>query len=164
PSGAATSGFCAVPLEGQRRSRHDAVHARGGSMKIRREVFAVAAGVRDTKGDKGEPEQQPARIVHEGSRDTTRHVPGAGGKGVVGNMRTLITHDGPAGEMAVDLAARCVRCKWFRRKAWQDLVAECDFPTAPLMKRQAINEVRSALWMTRNAAIVEQGEVDGDFD
>lgn len=134
-------------------------------MKIRREVFAVASGARTAGGEKGEPEQQPTRIIHETNMNVTLNTNGAAGTaGHVGKMRTLVTHEASAGEMAEELAARCSRCKWYRRKAWQDLVTECDFPTAPLMKRQAINEVRSALLMTRNAAIIDQGESEGDFD
>lgn len=134
-------------------------------MKIKRDVFKVAHGVRATDGSKGEPEQQPTRIINETSMEVALKSDGVAGKaGHVGRMKLLVTHDAPAGEMATELAARCSRCKWFRAKAWRQLVEECDFPTAPLMKRQAINEVRSALLLTRNAAIVEQGEVDGDFD
>lgn len=136
-------------------------------MKIRREVFAVATGVREAKtGEKGEPEQQPTRILRETSMNVTVNGNGVNGAhgATLGRMKAIVTHDAPAGEMAEDLAARCVRCKWFRVKAWQDLVTKCDFPTAPLMERQAINEVRSALLLTRNAAIIDQGEVEGDFD
>ena len=129
-------------------------------MKIRRDVFAVASGVRaEGTGEKAEPEQAPTQIIQETTMPAALKTGGN-----VGNMKMLVTHEAPAGEMAQALAAKCVRCKWFRNKAWRQLVEECDFPTAPLMKRQAINEVRSALLLTRNAAIVEQGEVDGDFD
>lgn len=135
-------------------------------MKIRREVFAVAHGVRDAEtGAKAEPEQQPTRILHQTQMDMSLKNSGAAGAaGKVGTIPLIVTHDAPAGEMAQEMAARCIRCKWFRQKAWQGLVAECDFPTAPLMKRQAINEVRSALLLTRNAAIIDQGEANGDFD
>lgn len=135
-------------------------------MKIRREVFSVASGVRDAEtGEKAEPEQQPTRILHQTSMETSLNVNGAAGQaGKVGTIPLIVTHDAPAGEMAQEMYARCSRCKWFRQKAWQALVAKCDFPTAPLMERQAINEVRSALLLTRNAAIYDQGEVNGDFD
>lgn len=126
-------------------------------MRIRREVFAVAKGVTDTEGQKGEPEQQPTRLQVE-----SKMAISAGGQ--ASTIPMYITHDAPAGEVARELAAQCSRCRFFRKRAWQQLLSECDFPTAPLMKRQAINEVRSALLMTRNAAITEPGDVDGDFD
>jgi hypothetical protein len=121
--------------------------------------------VRAADGTKGEPEQQPTRTLVQSTMAASLRTSGAGGAaGQVGNIPLLITHDAPAGEMASVLAARCSRCAWYRNKAWKNLVAECDFPTSPLMKRQAINEVRSALLLTRNAAIIDQGEVEGDFD
>lgn len=128
-------------------------------MKIKRDVFAIAHGVRDEKGNKGEPEEQPTRTLIESTMTA-----GLSTGGESTSIPLLITHDAPAGEMARELAARCKRCKHFKRKAWQNLVEECDFPTAPLMKRQAINEVRSALLLTRNAQITEPGEIDGEFD
>lgn len=136
-------------------------------MRIKREVFAVAHGVRRADGQKGEPEEQPTRVSLETSIPVSLSAGGAAGApGPTGKlMRGVITHDAPAGELAQELAAKCGRCKHLRRAAWQKLVAECDFPTAPLMKRQALNEVRSGLLLTRNAAIAEQGaDPEGDFD
>jgi len=136
-------------------------------MRIKREVFAVAHGVRRADGQKGEPEEQPTRVALETAIPVSLSAGGAAGPaGPTGKtMRGVITHDAPAGELAQELAAKCGRCKHMRRKAWQALVAECDFPTAPLMKRQAINEVRSALLLTKNAKIAEQGaDAEGDFD
>lgn len=127
-------------------------------MRIKRDVFAVASGVRAADGTKAEPEQQPTRTLIETSMPINTPQGAA-------SMPMLLTHDAPAGEAAQALSARCISCKWFRRRAWAQLVEECDFPTAPLMKRQAINEVRSALLLTKNASITEPGEdKDGDFD
>lgn len=135
-------------------------------MRIRRDIFAVANGVRAEDGTKAEPEEQPTRSIIEGTMPATLGTSGAAGAaGSGGNMKLLITHDAPAGEMAAELAARCAGCRNFKRKAWRQLVEECDFPTAPLLKRQALNEVRSALLLTRNAKISEAGsDGDGDFD
>ena len=128
-------------------------------MKIRRDLLQIASGVREADGTKAEPEQQPVQRVIEtsaGANVSGQHV---------GQLPVRFVSEMSAGELANVQSRTCATCKHFDHKAFQNVLRNADAPAAPLEKRQAVNEIRSALLMSGNANLNEMHSgLDGDFD
>ena len=71
----------------------------------------------------------------------------------------------PGPEAFLANGVRVHNCKHFDHKAFQNVLRNADAPAAPMEKRQAVNEIRSALIMSGNANLNEMHSgLDGDFD
>lgn len=132
-------------------------------LKIRSDVLKVARGpVFNEKGDKAEPEQQPAQRVMtlEGGAPVT----GSRDAGKLGSIPTQIIAETSAGEAALAMRSKCFLCKNFDKETWKKLRLfwgnSSDKETFA-----KLNKVRLALLQTRNTELARRSEgLDGDFD
>lgn len=132
-------------------------------LKIRSDVLKVARGpVFNTKGDKAEPEQQPAQRVMtveggapvSGSRDAKQ----------LGAIPMQIVAETDAGTAALAMRSKCFLCKNFDTATWKKLrLFWGNSSDKELFEK--LNRVRMALLTTRNMEISRRSEgQDGDFD
>lgn len=111
------------------------------------------------KGEKLEPEQQPAQRVMA----TDAAVSMRGGP-QVGSIPTEIVADGTAGEFANAVRSKCFTCKHFDHKGWNQLrLYWGNSQNKDLFEK--LNKVRYALLTTQNPELARRSEgLDGDFD
>lgn len=130
-------------------------------MKIRQDLLRVRSNPYDDRGEKIEPEQQPAQRV----LTTDAEVSMQGGA-AVGTLPTQIVYETTAGELARAMRHPCFSCKNFDARSWGRLYLRMTDPTAPLDQRQELNAIRAALLTTRNAKLQNRhvSEKEGDMD
>lgn len=129
-------------------------------MKIKADLLRVRSVPVDDKGQKMEPEAQPAqRILKTDSEVTTRD-----GK-KLGSIPTDIVYETSAGELAQAMRHPCFQCKHFDQKAWFKLFRSWTDPGAPKAMREQLNAIRAALLTTNNAKLADQHvSQEGDMD
>lgn len=111
----------------------------------------------DENGAKIEPEQQPAKITHDGS------IPTALGGATVGALPVSIEQHLSAGALAATVRDPCGTCKHFDRTAWHKHVR---FLQSSYAGKQMLNNIMAELIVSQNVSVqdLHRSETDGEFD
>lgn len=129
------------------------------ALRIRSDILRVGSTAMTMKGEKLEPEAQPAqRVMMTDAAVSMR------GSGQIGSIPTEIVADGTAGEFANAMRSKCFTCKNFDAKAWTQLrLYWGNSSDKDLFEK--LNKVRYALLTTQNPELSRRSEgMDGDFD
>lgn len=97
-------------------------------MKVLDDTLRVATGVRDNKGGKLEPEEQPTRREIAVPANVGLGSGPADGGQHVGTMRAIVSTEMPAIETAALFASKCEACAYFRRADWLRLYRRWNDP------------------------------------
>lgn len=127
-------------------------------MEINDSKLEVSSLPFDEKGEKIEPEAQPARIVQSASAPMSVSF-----DQVIGAMPVSIENYLTAGNLAATVRDPCGSCKHFKRTVWQKIVRKL---RASHEGRQRLNSIMAELLATENISVEEMHAtgVDGDFD
>lgn len=131
-------------------------------MKIKADLLRVKVRQFNDINEKVEPEQQTVQRVlqtdAEVSLNTARNK-------TVGLINSEIVYETTAGEMARAMRHPCFSCKNFNKRAWRELFVSMAADTAPMEKRQELNNIRAALLTTKNAKLQDRHvSQEGDMD
>lgn len=135
------------------------VFSTGKPLRIRSDILKVRHVPFTEKGDKIEPEQQPAaRVITTDSEVNTRD-----GR-TVGSLPTQIITEMTAGDAAESMRSKCFQCKNFDVKAWDRLrLFWGNSSNKEIFEK--LNKVRFALLTMRNEEVARRSTgIDGDFD
>lgn len=126
-------------------------------MNIEEPKLVVAQLPCDERGEKVEPEEQPAKIVQDGS------VPVGVNGNTTGAMPISIEQHLTAGIAAATIRDPCGGCKHFDRAAWLQHVRAI---RGSASGRAMLNNVMAELLVTDNVSVhdLHRSPADGDFD
>lgn len=127
-------------------------------MKIDDQKLEIASLPFDEKGQKLEPEEQPAKIVQTGAAPIAH-----GGIETGSGLPITIENHLTAGALAATVRDPCGTCKHFNRTAWRSYVKRL---SGSYEGRQKLNAVMAELIMQRHMDFQEmhRSPVDGEFD
>lgn len=128
-------------------------------MEIKSDRLEIASGVKDERGDKFEPEQQPVRHVMEVS-------PLMSGVAAMRGLSvpTQVVVEGDAIDFARGIMGQCRLCRFFDQAAFMAWKRHIE-ATGSKEERQSLNTMRAALLETGNSEIRNMAEgQDGEMD
>lgn len=130
------------------------------NLKIKADVLRIRNSALNAKGEKLEPEQQPAQRVLVTEFDAS--MQGGPKKGAI---KGEVVYESTAGQLAAAIRNPCWSCSHFDKVAWKRLHSAWGDPTAPIDSRKQLNGIRAALLETSNAQIIEKSQTqEGDMD
>ena len=132
----------------------------GRPLRIKSDLLKVRHVPFDLKGDKVEPEAQPAARVISTDSEVTMNMRGNS----VGAIPTQIIAETTAGEVAETMRAKCFLCKRFDSKAWNQ-IRKLWGNSADKDTFEKLNKIRYALLtMRNNEALSPSIDRGGDLD
>lgn len=126
-------------------------------MEISDPKVEIASLPFDERGERIEPEAQPAKIVQSGNAPMT-----VGFGETIGSLPMRIENHLTAGALAATVRDPCGTCKYFARGAWTMIVKKL---RSSYEGRQRLNSIMAELLATENISVEEMhAGADGDFD
>jgi hypothetical protein len=126
-------------------------------MDIKDTKIEVASLPFNERGEKLEPEEQPAKLTQSGS------APVALAGTLTGSMPISIEQHLSAGALAATVRDPCGTCKHFDRTAWHKHVR---FLGSSYNGKQMLNNIMAELIATQNVSVqdLHRSPIDNDFD
>jgi hypothetical protein len=129
-------------------------------VKVLDDTLKIASGVRDDKGGKLEPEEQPTRREIAVPADLSLGNGPEGGQ-QVGQMRAIVSAEMSAVETAVMFASKCDACAYFRPRDWQSLYRRWNDPSYAEGFR-TLNRMRGELLGRGLAELANPGDPEAE--
>lgn len=131
--------------------------AYGGKLEIKDTKVEITSLPFNEKGQKLEPEEQPAKLTQSGS------APLALAGESAGSFPISIEQHLSVGALAATIRDPCGTCKHFDRSAW---LGHVKFLRSTFAGKQMLNNIMAELIVTQNVSVqdLHRSPIDNDFD